>query len=62
VRSALDQLLQRVEQLAFRKGLLLDLRFPIFAGSNQNVLGGFGTEIVKKLRETASKHNPDGLF
>jgi len=62
VRAALDQLLQQVEQLASEKELLLTLRFPTFAGSHQDVLGGFGVDIVKELRETASKYDPDGLF
>ncbi|KAF1962417.1 FAD-binding domain-containing protein [Byssothecium circinans] len=62
VKTALDQLLQQVEGLASHKELLFSLRFPTFAGYRQDVLSSFGVDIVKELRETASKYDPDGLF
>ncbi|PVI05736.1 FAD-binding domain-containing protein [Periconia macrospinosa] len=62
VTASLDQVLQRIEALASEKDLLLDLRFPTFAGKGQNVLDSFGAEIVQKLRETALRYDPDRIF
>ncbi|KAF3067391.1 Bifunctional solanapyrone synthase [Daldinia childiae] len=62
VRNALDLVLQRVEKIAVDSGLLLELRFPTFAGASQNVLASFGAENVKKLHEAASRYDPDRVF
>ena len=60
--KALDELLERAEKLAVELGLFLELRFPTFAGATQNVLSSLGAENLKKLRETATKYDPDGVF
>jgi hypothetical protein len=62
VRIALAEVPEQTEKLAAGKGLLLDLRFPSFAGGSQNVLASSSDENVKKLQELSPRHDPNGLF
>lgn len=62
VRTALDAVLEQTEKLAAGEGLLLDLRFPSFAGASQKVLASFGEGNAKNLREVSARYDPNGLF
>ncbi|KAL4938597.1 hypothetical protein BDV06DRAFT_231653 [Aspergillus oleicola] len=61
-RSALDTLVQKVQEYARSKGLLLDYLTSNFASAGQPVLQSYGFENVKLMREAANKYDPEGLF
>lgn len=62
IEQAHEELLQAVEKIAKDKDLHLDFICPSFAGSNQNVLRGFGQKNPQNLRDVAVKYDPEGFF
>lgn len=62
VQRAHDTITQRVQKLAEKKWLLLRYLSMTFAHSSQEVLRGYGAGNMKRLKDTASKYDPDELF
>lgn len=62
VQRSHDAITQRVQKLAYEKGLLLSYLSMTVAHSSQEVLRGYGAENVKRLQDAASKYDPGRLF
>ncbi|PWY88422.1 6-hydroxy-D-nicotine oxidase [Aspergillus heteromorphus CBS 117.55] len=60
--NAIDAMSEKVQSLANAKGLLLDFKCMSFATASQKVLGSYGAENVKRMREVAAKYDPEGVF
>jgi len=52
----------RIEELAYRRGTFLPYRFMSDAGPTLDVIGGYGTENVKKLHSVAATYDPKRVF
>ncbi|KAJ5914076.1 6-hydroxy-D-nicotine oxidase [Penicillium tannophilum] len=62
VRKAVATMAESVESLASEKGLLLDFKCMSFANAYQKVLRSYGAENAERMRETAAKYDPEGVF
>lgn len=62
VVEAHDELVRGVEKLAREQGQLLDYLCPSFARASQKVIGSFGEDNLKKMKEVAAKYDPEGVF
>ncbi|KAI1387334.1 6-hydroxy-D-nicotine oxidase [Hypoxylon trugodes] len=60
--QALKEFTEDVINLAKKKGKHLDFIFMNDAHTSQNVLGGYGAENLKRLRDAAAKYDPEGVF
>lgn len=61
-QNAVDTMGERVKSLAKEKGLLLDFLCMTFATSSQNVLRSYDAENIKRMKDAASKYDPEGVF
>ncbi|KAI1144298.1 6-hydroxy-D-nicotine oxidase [Hypoxylon sp. FL0543] len=60
--QCLSELCSAMRETAQDHGQLLDLIFMNDASSSQDVLGSYGVENVKRLKEAAAKYDPEGVF
>jgi len=61
-QKAVVGMAEKVNELAREKGSQLDVLCMNFANTAQKVLGSYGAENVKVLKETAAKYDPEAVF
>lgn len=62
IHEAVSSIVERTQELARERGLLLDFILSNFSGKKQNVMRSYGDDNVEKLKEVAAKYDPDGVF
>ncbi|KJK62229.1 Berberine and berberine like [Aspergillus parasiticus SU-1] len=62
VRQAMRHIVDAVEATAKANGTYLPYHYCNYASPDQDPLASYGTENLEKLREIASKYDPDGVF
>lgn len=60
--STQQQLVKDVDALAAQKGKSSAYRFMPYAYVGQDVLPGYGEDVVAKLKAASQKYDPDGFF
>lgn len=60
--QASRKIVDRAETVAKRNGTFLDFKYSNYASRDQDPLGSYGSENVRKLRDIARRYDPDGVF
>jgi hypothetical protein len=62
IHEAVSSIVERAQELARERGLLLDFILSSFAGNKQNVMRSYGDDNVGKMKEVAAKYDHTGVF
>lgn len=60
--AAIRGFTHKVEELLKKRGLFLQTKMMNDAGDAQNVLGSYGVENLKRLKDVGAKYDPLGVF
>lgn len=60
--SASKEMVKGIEGIAQEEGALRSFKYANYAGAWQDVLGGYGEESVRLMREVSKKYDPEGVF
>lgn len=60
--AEVDGLIKDLRRLAQEKGLLHRYIFTNYGYSNDDVMAGYGSENLARLRDTSQKYDPEGIF
>ena len=61
IHEALVEISERVQTAAKKRDLLSYLSMT-FANKAQNVMRSYGVDNVKRMKDTAARYDPEGLF